>query len=510
MFKCIATILIIILLIPSPAVFCADNDSTGFGFGQQPVLIDSNIRQEILAKRVLSATKYKLTPGDTYELVIRIETTERVPLILLNSYKLEIPYLGTINVKGMYFSELRDMVIKSIKSRFPVDFVDLVLSSPAIFDVFIYGGVENPGIASVTPINRITEAISLAKGLKKGASYRHIDLIRDGQTISCDLSRFVRDADYSQNPLLEPGDKIYIPHADVLAQISGRVKYPDTYELLPGETLNDLLKVAGGILPGASTNKIEVARIADKDMPSVMQVNLEEAATFQLKHGDRVQIRGAFENQEMVLLEAALFGKPSTGEEAQIIPTQPIVANIPYTPSLTLLQLLEKFGGPTPIADGRSSFIERTEGIDKEKIFVDVTELWKKRELSHDITLRPGDHVVIPLKKMRIMVSGAVSTPGSYNFFTGGKVADYIGMAGGLDMEKASFRGIYFVNMEYKRKRVDLTTEVSEPGTVIFVDKNAYEHANNTMAKTLIFISFAAAAISLTTSIVDLIKDIRR
>ena len=389
------------------------------GFGQQPALINKEISNKILVKRILGSTRYRLTPGDVFELVVKLEQTERTVLILSTDYRMEIPYLGTFDVRGMYFSDLRNTVITSIKQRFPVEFVDFLLTSPALFDIFVYGGVENPGIATVTALNRVTEAIALAKGLKKGASYRRIKLIRGYESIICDLTRFVREADTSQNPLLEPGDKIYVPHPEILAKISGQVKYPATYEMITGESLADLVQIAGGTLPYAEETRIEVARIGENGAPESLTVSLDKTEGIPIKNGDRMYVRSTLETMDMILLEATLFGKPAEGDKPRIIPTKPIVVNLPFVPGMKLLQVLDTFGGPTPLTDSEASYVIRKP--DKHRIPVDIEKLWKSRDAALNLVLEPGDHVFIPMKKLKVVVAGKVNNGGVFPYITGAR-----------------------------------------------------------------------------------------
>ena len=473
-------------------------------FGQQPVLVDPSTDRAVLAKRVLSSTAYKVTPGDAYELIVRMEKTEQTTLILPEDHKLEVPFLGTMDVRGMSFSALRSRIITSIKSRLPVEFVDFVLSSPALFDVFVYGGVESPGITTVTPMNRVTEAIALTKGLKKGASYRRIQLMRDGAAINCDLARFVHEADLSQNPLLKPGDRIYVPHPDVLTQILGQVKYPDTYELLTGETLAELIAMAGGTLPNAEKARVEISRLDRNGKPQLIVLDLAQSADLALQHGDRVNIRSTVEDLQSILVEGALYGKPAADDQPRAIPDKPIAVTMPYVPNLTLLKALDIFGGPTPLADAAVSYINRP---DKSRVYVDVAQLWKTRDPALDVTLEPGDHVYIPMQKLKVTVAGQINAEYSVilPYITDWRVADYIVAAGGIDLETGNPDAIFLVSDKGRRTPIGMDEEV-EPGSAIYVDKNVWEHTDATLGKILVITGFVAAAISFTTLIIDLIE----
>jgi protein involved in polysaccharide export with SLBB domain len=489
----------LLITIPIPA----QESYPPLGFGQQPALILTEIDNRTLVKRILGSTRYKLTPGDTYELVVKLEQTERTPLILPNDYRLEIPFLGTYDVRGMYYSDLRNTVISRIKERFPVEFVDFILTSPALFDVFIYGGVENPGIATVTALNRVTEAIALAKGLKKGATYRRIMLKRGYRDIACDLSRFVTEADTSQNPLLEPGDKIYVPHAGILAKVSGQVLYPDTYEMIEGEALSDLLRIAGGTLPDAEVGRIEVARIKENGDPELLTVSLDKTGETSIQNGDRVYVRSTMETQDMILLEATLFGKPAEGDKPRIIPDKPIIASLPFVPGTTVLQILDTFGGPTPLTDSEGSYIIRKP--DRHRIPVNIESLWNTRDPQLNLVLEPGDHVFIPMKKLKVIVAGQVNDGGAFPYVTGAKVSDYVAAAGGIDIEMGDPNRIYLVDENARTIPISLSDEV-QPGSVIYVDKRAFEHMVRTADNTLTIVELFVAVVTLTTSIITLIN----
>ena len=165
-----------------------------------------------ITQRIMSATRYRLTPGDVYQLAITTETTANYPLVLQENYDIDIPWMGTKNVKGMYFADLRTMVTQGIKRLLPLaQFVSLTLQSPARFDVAVFGGVQSPGMVTVYSLARVSDAIILAGRFKAGGSYRQISLIRGDQKITVDLEGYSQDAESEENPYLAPGDKTMFP-----------------------------------------------------------------------------------------------------------------------------------------------------------------------------------------------------------------------------------------------------------------------------------------------------------
>lgn len=497
-------LLILALIIVAYLPFLAHAESVKPGFGQQPGIIQPAGDPKSLLKRILGSTSYKLTPGDAYELIISIEKTERYPLLLTDDYKLDIPFIGTMNVEGMYFSELKNIIISRIKARVPVLFVDFILQSPALFDVFIYGGVKAPGIATVNPLSRVSDAVALAKGFVKGASFRRVELLRRGSREILDLSRFAAEADFTQNPLLEPGDRIYIPQADRIVELEGKVLYPGIYELLAHETLKDLLNYAGGITPDAQGRKIQIARLGQGGKLSFTTIDLNKDSDYELKNGDKIIVASILKNREMITVEGAFFGTPTSGDEPTKIPTSRIIVNLPYIPGMTVLQVMDSLGGPTPLAETTKAYLQKSKS--GEKLFFNAGKLWQSREPSLDLTIEADDFLLVPMKKLQVFVAGEVNNPGTFPFANGLKVFDYIIAAGGVSFETGDRNKIYFVDELGNRKRIGMENDV-EPGKLIYIGKNSWTITQKVLTDVLVITAFTGALIALTNAVIDLIQE---
>jgi protein involved in polysaccharide export with SLBB domain len=406
----------------------------------------------------------------------------------------------------MYFSELRREIIRRIKAERIVDFVDFILMAPALFEVFVYGGVKSPGVVTVTPVVTLWEAIVLARGFKEGGSYRQIKLLRNEKEYIFDLGKYIREGDISQNPRLEPGDRIYVPHTSIVAEIKGQIHFPDMFEMLPGESLFELIQMAGGYLPDADVSQIQVGRINDDGSLSIIFVEESELSRFALKNGDTVYVKSALENKEMILLEGALYGKPTTGTKPQKIPDQLLLFNIPYIAGITLLQVLDTYGGPTPLANVEDSSIVREKT--GERIKIDVKNLWEKRAPELDVKLEPRDHIIIPIKPMNIIVAGEVYRPGVFPFQSNRFVSDYIKLAGGIDVQKGDPNRIFFVDNAGKKTRAKLDSKV-QPGSLIFVDRNALEKTTYGVSRVAIIVGLVAAIVSIGLNVTEMMNNLK-
>lgn len=498
--------LLVCLLFVHVASYVPAQDRPQPGFGVQPGLIPPKTDPKTLTSRILSSTEYKLTPGDVYELVVIIEKTERFPLVLNRDYNIDIPYIGNLDVEGMYFSELKQEIVRRIKARIPVQFVDFVLTAPALFDVFIYGGVKNPGIATVNPLSRISEAILLAGGPVEGASYRQVRLARDGETQTFDLSKFATEADLDQNPVLEPNDKIYVPQATKIVEVKGEVKYPGYYELVPSESLADLLLMSGGYIADSSANVIQVLRQEGDGSTVVLTVDRNMVEKTEVQHLDIITFgQRGLTRTARITIDGALYGEPLKPDKPVRIPQDRIVANIPYVADLTLLDVLDQLGGPTPLAEWNRSYLQRESG---EKIPVMLRKLWDERAVEYDIKLAPGDLIVIPMSPPTVFVAGEVNDAGAFPFRNGYTVADYLVAAGGVDPDTGSRERIYFIDDSGNRNRVALETNVTDPGTLIYVSKNAWAITEKTVTRALVITGLISAIVAILSDITNIVYGI--
>lgn len=104
-----------------------------------------------------------------------------------------------------------------VQEALPLEAGDVVVipESP-LRRVFVLGFVARPGAYEIAEGARLHEAISLAGGPDRRAALESVGVIRQeaqvrGGVQTFDLLRFLRRADASQNPVLQPGDVVFVP-----------------------------------------------------------------------------------------------------------------------------------------------------------------------------------------------------------------------------------------------------------------------------------------------------------
>jgi len=465
------------------------------------------------SRKIIHVSGYEPTPGDVYTLSINYginfdtgsaAQTENIQLILNADYTLEVPYVGTLNVRTLTFDELRTQVTTRVRERSYAQFVSLNLTYPAVFDILVWGGVANPGFRSVTSLTRLSDAVAAAGGTTRAGSNRMVELIRNNQTRTYDLVRYARRGDESQNPYIRPGDKIQVPLAETTVTLSGAIASPGTIEVLDGETIGDVIDLAGGLLPTALVADAVVTRIGDDNRYSIISLEDVDLTTLPARAGDIISIPSSTTTGEYIQVEGAIYTTPSEEGTPRSIPMQPVLLNVPYTPGMTVLGLLESLGGPTPFALTERSFIIRAETSERSPL-PDLGNLWDQRQWDRDIPLAPGDRLVIPMMRLVVSVGGQVNSPGAFTFTSGYVVSDYLELAGGIVEEDGSPSRIYFVDADGTRTRVQVETPVPV-GASIYVGRSTWGQSKHFFTNFFTVTGWVTGVLAVATTVVEFIQ----
>jgi polysaccharide biosynthesis/export protein len=472
-------------------------------------------QQSELSRKVIHMPNYHPTPGDVYSLTIDFgvngtsggNNVTTYPVILQEDNTIELPFIGTMNVSGLTFLQLQKQVVSKIKAAIPVQFVSFSLQAPAIFDVFVYGTVKKPGQTQMTSLNRLTDVLAAAGGLGAPSSDRRVQLKHNGQTTTYDLTDYFIKGNENANPYLRPGDEVYVPRIEQAVEISGAVTKPGNYEILPGDTLGDVIKMAGGLLPMAIQDQATVERLNAENHYVQTAIGSQKLEQYPLKNGDRVTIPSSVPTADRVTLEGAVYGKPLTQDSVQAVPDKPVRFDIPYRPGMTLLNVLDMMGGPTPFAETQKSYIIRASTGQRMPI-PDLGELWKTRNPARNVVIDRGDYIVIPMVSLNILVGGEVNAPQRLPFVSGYTVGDYIQAAGGINIQTGDSNAIYFVTVLGKREKVGLGTPVP-PGTTIYVAKNTFTNMQQFFTNLFIVTGWVTTIIGVTITVADFVNRVK-
>ncbi len=149
-----------------------------------------------------------------------------------------------------------------------------------------------PGTYTISSLSTLVNAIFASGGPTPQGSLRHIQVRRDGATITdFDFYDLLIKGDKSKDVRLLPGDVLYIPHVGPLVAISGSVNSPSIYEMKDNSILNDLIEIAGDLSTVADTNKITIDRFVDHEARKTLEFPYDaQSRALPLQDGDIVRV----------------------------------------------------------------------------------------------------------------------------------------------------------------------------------------------------------------------------
>jgi protein involved in polysaccharide export with SLBB domain len=203
-----------------------------------------------------------------------------------------LPQVGPVHVASVPFSDL-DGHLRSAIGRVFHNF-DLTVDLGQIRSIQIYlaGEARTPGVYTVSSLTTLVDALFVGGGPDSQGSLRNIELRRGSQTVAhFDLYDLLVRGNKSTDAKLLPGDVIFIPPVGSQIALTGSVKSPAIYELLPGDPLSAALSNAGGVSTVASAARISVERIENHNERQAMEIAYDkDGLAIPLADGDIVRV----------------------------------------------------------------------------------------------------------------------------------------------------------------------------------------------------------------------------
>jgi len=223
---------------------------------------------------------YVIGPGDSMEIDIWGNIEGNYSVLVDRNGKITLPRIGTINLWGQTFSQAKKSIRKKIEKYFKNFELNVTMGGLRSIQVFLVGEVRSPGTYQISSLSTLVTALSAVGGPAKSGSLRKIQVLRNGHLVkTIDLYDFFLHGDKSADMRLQSGDTIFVPIAGAMVGVAGKVRRPAIYELKGGETVQDILTLAGGVVPTAYLQKVQVTRIVAHQSRVIMDLDLHQSAT---------------------------------------------------------------------------------------------------------------------------------------------------------------------------------------------------------------------------------------
>ncbi len=261
---------------------------------------------------IASAAEYILGPGDNIVIYLWGRVDHEFNLTVDREGKVFLPKAGDVTAWGLTLARFTEEVQKRLANVYTDFEITVSLGKIRSMRIYITGEVVRPGAYAVPSLTSVLNAIFVAGGPNVRGSMRDIRVMRSGQPVAViDLYDFLLKGDNSNDVRLETGDAVFVPVAGPRVAVRGEVKRAAIYEVKGGETVSDLLTLAGGHTPAAYLDRIMLERIGEENDWEVLDLNLNGdgpngSQSLALQDGDRVTVFSIFEARKNMV---AIFGK---------------------------------------------------------------------------------------------------------------------------------------------------------------------------------------------------------
>ena len=263
-----------------------------------------------------------------------------------------------------------------------------------------------------------------------------------------------------------------MPIARSHAALRGAIHKPLNYEIIPGESIGDLIDLAGGFRAEAVRDRVLLTRVNEDGSVITKQV---ESADFDMILNDRDEVN-------------VIDGMTGTSRVFVFGATRQ-TGDYYITEGEGLRSLLGRVAVYNPDADLTAATLERENG---ELVRVNLKE-YVPPSTAEDISLLDGDILHIPTVDQTVAIGGQVQLPGRVRFVSNWTVAQYIGAAGGPTHEGS----------------IDRVTVISSDGTSLNTDSSYRPNSGDVVivkrSKTRIFADIFAGLIGVGTLVISIV-----
>lgn len=239
----------------------------------------------------------KLGPSDVLNITVwNGENREQEEVKIAQDGTVFIPFgvNQTLSVTGLTSTDLKKRIEQEMLVCFRQAVVQVVFEEFRSSRAYLLGevnrgpGQEGPGLYPLEGRKKVLEFIIQHGGFTNNAKLTQIQLNRaDGEVVLLNLSDVIFLGDESQNPVVNPGDIVWVPSMDIGSKnyfVFGEVEDPGVVSAPGDMTLVTAISMAGSMTLDAERDTVYVARAQGVgNEPEVLKLDikrLQEEADF--------------------------------------------------------------------------------------------------------------------------------------------------------------------------------------------------------------------------------------
>jgi protein involved in polysaccharide export with SLBB domain len=328
--------------------------------------------------------------------------------------------------------------------RIPIEAGDLVdvprVSNRVRGRIMITGNVWQPGPQGIDRASTLDDAIRQAGGIKSDTYLGRVIISRlRADSTREQIRATLRTDGTATTPVpLKEDDEISVFsltefRAPQYVALSGAVRVPGQYTYREGMTMRDLILLAGGLLPSASLDEAEIARLPERRTLGQLAITFRVPLDSSYVLDSPAAATPVRETRLSPYDNVLVLRQPDW--QMQSVVTLSGEVQFPGTYALTskterLSDVITRAGGLTPAAYAAGVAFYRGQNA-VGRVGVDLPSVLQNPNDRDNLLLIDGDSVHVPRYNALVSVSGAVNSAVAIPYEPGASMSYYIGAAGG-------------------------------------------------------------------------------
>ena len=400
------------------------------------ILNDGDRESNVMPMDLPVGPDYVVGPGDGLAIDLWGGISQRMVRVVDREGRISLPEAGPMLVSGKTLGDVQATVQQSLRMEYRDISADVSLSRLRTVRVYVVGEVLEPGAYDISSLSTPLNALVAAGGITTHGSLRSLKHYRGKQLIEVvDAYDLLLRGVVDDQKRLENGDSLLVPSVGAQVTIEGMVRRPAIYELQGKTTLEEALELAGGILPAASLQHVEVERLVAHQNRTMFSLDLSEKdgteaaasklSNFEVQDGDKIHIFPiAPYNDKAIYLQGHVL-RPG---------------RYSYHDGMTVSELISSYSDLLPEPAGKYAEIIRLNAPDFRPTVESFELTAALANPANAPKLQPLDTVRIFSKydfepAPQVWVGGEVRSPGQYSTSGQAHLRDAIYLAGGVSSD---------------------------------------------------------------------------
>jgi protein involved in polysaccharide export with SLBB domain len=244
---------------------------------------------------------YVVGPGDSISIDLWGGVSRRFNRAVDREGRISLPEVGPLLVSGKSLGDVQESVQRTLRTQFRDISADVSLSRLRTIRVYVVGDVIKPGAYDVSSLSTPLNALFAAGGPTGRGSLRNLKHYRGNELVQdVDVYDLLLHGVKGDMKRLESGDTVMIPPLGPQITIEGMVRRPAIYEQKNEKSLAEVIALAGGLLPTATLEHVEVQRTIANKKQTMLNLNVQpndsageasqQLESFTVQDADKIRI----------------------------------------------------------------------------------------------------------------------------------------------------------------------------------------------------------------------------